>query len=1132
MGTLGYEWDVDADDGFRPAGLIDMSSTTYSAPEVFTDYGSTVAPGTATHSLTMYKAPSGALVFGAGTVQWAWGLDNYTTGKATDKNMQQATVNLFADMGVQPATLLSGLTVASPSADVTAPTSVITSPVAGASIADGTATTVSGTASDAGGGVVAGVEVSTDNGTTWHPASGTTNWTYSWVAHGNPGTTIKVRATDDSGNVQNTPGTRSLTVACPCSVFGSTIPALPDSGDGSPVQLGMKFKSDVNGTIQGIRFYKSSANTGTHVGSLWSSTGTLLASATFTSETATGWQNVSFSTPVNISAGTVYIAGYYAPKGHYAQSSGHMYNNPSPMPLGNASLDSGPLHALRNTPSSPNGLYLYASGSTFPTNTYNAENYWVDVNFTPTGSPSAPAVTSTAPSAGATGSTVGTTPTATFNQPVTGASVVFTLNGPNGSSVPGSASYNAASNSSTFTPSTTLAYGTTYTATVSGATNAGGQAMAAPYSWSFTTSPAPSAPTVSSTSPAGGASGVAVTSSATATFDQAITGSSATFTLRDTNNATVAGVSGYNAGSNTMTFTPSASLAYGTTYTATVSGATNATGQIMAAPYSWSFSTAAAPAPPAVASTAPASGATGVDSGTAPAATFNQSVTGSSVAFSLKDANNATVAGNTTYTAATNTASFTPGSKLAYSTTYTATVSGATNSSGQTMAVPLHLDLHHSRSTGLPLQRLQRHLHTGHHQRQRPQRRRTRHEIPQRRLRATSPASASTREPEHRNPHRLPLVRHRITPGLRHLHRRNRQRLATSQLLHPRQHHRRHHLRRLLLRTQRLLLLQHRLLHHRQRQRPPARPGQRHRRTQRRLPLRQRRLPHRHLQQHQLLGRHRLHRDRPAGPCRGTSTAPASGATGVDLGTAPAATFNQSVTGSSVAFSLKDANNAAVAGNTTYTAATNTASFTPGSKLAYSTTYTATVSGATNSSGQTMASPYTWTFTTAAAPVCPCSVFNATSTPATITTADPNGVELGMKFRSDVPGNVTGVRFYKGAQNTGTHTGYLWSGTGSLLASVTFTAETASGWQQANFSTPVSITAGTTYVVSYYAPNGYYSSNTGYFTTANDNGPLHGLASGTDGPNGVYRYGNAAYPTDTYNNTNYWVDIAFTATSP
>ncbi|WP_237563610.1 DUF4082 domain-containing protein [Arthrobacter sp. H-02-3] len=132
-----------------------------------------------------------------------------------------------------------------------------------------------------------------------------------------------------------------------------------------------------------------------------------------------------------------------------------------------------------------------------------------------------------------------------------------------------------------------------------------------------------------------------------------------------------------------------------------------------------------------------------------------------------------------------------------------------------------------------------------------------------------------------------------------------------------------------------------------------------------------------------------------------------------------------------------------------------------------------------------------------------------------------------MKFRSDVAGTVTGVRFYKGSSNTGTHTGHLWSASGTLLASVTFSGETASGWQQASFSSPVSITANTTYVVSYQAPNGFYSANSGYFSSAADNVPLHGLASGTDGANGVYNYGATAFPTSSYNNTNYWVDVIF-----
>ena len=110
-GTLGYEWDEDHDNGFRPAGLIRMSDTTVAGAEILLDFGSTYGPGTANHALTLYRHASGALVFGAGTVQWSWGLDsNHDRGaEAPTIVMQQATVNLFADMGVQPRTLQAGL---------------------------------------------------------------------------------------------------------------------------------------------------------------------------------------------------------------------------------------------------------------------------------------------------------------------------------------------------------------------------------------------------------------------------------------------------------------------------------------------------------------------------------------------------------------------------------------------------------------------------------------------------------------------------------------------------------------------------------------------------------------------------------------------------------------------------------------------------------------------------------------------------------------------------------------------------------------------------------------------------------------------------------------------------------------
>ena len=369
--TLGYEWDVDADNGFRPAGQVKLSATTAADLEVFTDYGSTVKQGaTATHNMTMYKAPSGARVFNAGTVQWSWGLDAANAGNvAPDRNMRQATVNLFADMGVQPFALLPGLVGASASTDAAKPTSTITS--APATVQDGQQVTIGGTASDAGGGVVAGVEISTDGGTTWHPANGTSQWSYSWIAHGSPTSQIRTRATDDSGNTQSPGGGTSITVTCPCSIWGQNVtPAVADSGDPTPVEVGVKFRSDSYGTITGVRFYKAAANTGTHTGSLWTTSGQRLAQATFTGETASGWQTVTFATPVEILPDTTYIASYHDPNGHYSATPDYFQRAPAPGPNGGATVDSPPLHALRNTgitvDTTTNGVYAYAPSSSVP----------------------------------------------------------------------------------------------------------------------------------------------------------------------------------------------------------------------------------------------------------------------------------------------------------------------------------------------------------------------------------------------------------------------------------------------------------------------------------------------------------------------------------------------------------------------------------------------------------------------------------------------------------------------------------------------------------------------------------------------------------------------------------------------
>ena len=203
VGTLGYEWDSELDNGARPPGLWRLSTTSITMNGALLDYGSTYGNGTVTHYLTQYRAPSGALVFGAGTIQWSWGLDaSHDRGSAAaDLRMQQATVNLFADMGVQPATLRQGLVAASASTDATPPTSTIASPTAGSTLAVGTPVTISGSASD-GGGVVGGVEISVDGGTSWHPAVGRSSWSYVWTPPSSGTFTIRTRAVDDSGNLE------------------------------------------------------------------------------------------------------------------------------------------------------------------------------------------------------------------------------------------------------------------------------------------------------------------------------------------------------------------------------------------------------------------------------------------------------------------------------------------------------------------------------------------------------------------------------------------------------------------------------------------------------------------------------------------------------------------------------------------------------------------------------------------------------------------------------------------------------------------------------------------------------------------------------------------------------------------
>jgi hypothetical protein len=254
-----------------------------------------------------------------------------------------------------------------------------------------------------------------------------------------------------------------------------------------------------------------------------------------------------------------------------------------------------------------------------------------------------------------------------------------------------------------------------------------------------------------------------------------------------------------------------------------------------------------------------------------------------------------------------------------------------------------------------------------------------------------------------------------------------------------------------------------------------------------------------------------------------TSVTPGSGATGVAVSVAPSATFSQPVTPSTVSFTVKDSSGNSVAGSVGFNGADTVATFTPNSSLAGGTTYTATVSGAQNASGIPMSSPFSWSFTTGAVGSCPCSIWQNGTPTGSIDASDTSPVTLGVQFQAASSGFITGVRFYKQTDNTGAHTGSLWSSTGQLLATGTFTGETASGWQELDFSSPVAVTAGTAYVASYHTNTGHYTATTNGLSSAVTNGPLTALASG-----GVYAYGSSStFPTNTWNASNYWVDVVY-----
>jgi hypothetical protein len=912
-GTLGYEWDEDLDNGARPAGLVRLSSATWDVDEKIMDYSNTVAAASATHHMTLYRAGSGALVFGAGTVQWSWGLDaNHDgTATATDPVMRQATVNLLADMGAQSVTLQSGLNAATKSTDTTPPTSTITSPAAGASLSNGSSITVTGTAADIGG-QVGGVEVSVDGGQTWHPATGRSSWSYTGIVSNAGAQTIQVRATDDSANLQVTPTSRAVTVNCPCSLFSGETPASASAADQSDMELGVRFTSQVNGWVTGVRFYKGSLNTGTHVGTLWSNSGTKLATGTFTGESATGWQNLQFQNAVPITANTSYVVSYRAPNGGYASTAGYF-----------SGFDAKqlPLIAARTSDSAPNGVY--AGGGSFPTQTFKGGNYWVAPLFDLTEPPDVtpPVVSSVDPLAGATSVPLTVKPTITFNEPIKAGTMTLTLSS-SGGLVPGTTSFNAARDVATFTPSAALANGITYTLATVGGTDAAGNAVAA-VSSTFRTAISSTPGVCPCSIWSDGTVPDVVTQNDPAQVELGVK-------FKADTDGFIAGVRFYKGAQNTGTHVGTLWSSTGTQLATATFTAESSTG--------WQEVRFSSRVPVVAGQTYVASYHTNTGYYSATSGGLNQAVVNSPLTALGRNDDG----GNGMYS-------------------YGARQFPTNNSTGANYWVDVVFELPPD---------------------------------------VTAPAV--------------------------------------------------------------------------------------------------------------------------------TSSSPGTGATNVQTSAIPTATFSERVT--SGATGTLSAGGTSVPVTVALDATGRKLTLTPSGALQAGTTYTASVTGASDAAGNAMTTAYVWSFTTSGPSACPCTLYPSDRVPAVTAANDSSALELGVRFQPSVDGFVTGVRFYKGAGNTGTHVGALWTAGGALLTNATFTGESSTGWQQVTFAAPVAVTAGTTYIASYTAPVGHYAADNGQFASAWTNGVLSAPADGSATANGVY--GNPGhFPSSSFQSTGYGVDLVFTTGS-
>ncbi len=324
--------------------------------------------------------------------------------------------------------------------------------------------------------------------------------------------------------------------------------------------------------------------------------GTPNEGVTFTPSDTTDYNTVSGSVGVVVSKATPTVTAWPTASAiTYGQTLAS-----SILSSGTASVPGG---FSWTTPGTAPSTGTTSEGATFtPTDASDDNTVGGSVSVTVNPATPPPTVTTVTPTNGSTDVGITSAVTANFSQAMNLGTITtstFTLTGPGNTFVQGTVGYNAGTSVATFTPAADLAYSTTYTATLSTIVmSTTGVALSAPYTWSFTTT-TPPVPTVKTTVPMSGAMNVNIGNALTATFSQPMNSSTVTattFTLTGPGNTAVAGLVTYNTGTSTATFTPNASLAYNTSYTATITtGAQSSAGAALASNYGWTFTTGASP---------------------------------------------------------------------------------------------------------------------------------------------------------------------------------------------------------------------------------------------------------------------------------------------------------------------------------------------------------------------------------------------------------------------------------------------------------------------------------------------------------------------------------------------------------